>query len=117
MSESGHSGAVRLQAAALILAAFVTTAGAVTSAFIQSGWIKPSSVSVAVSRADDKPVATFTGIIEPVDSVSTANDAFATTDARTENRPATFQETVPTARLRSSPPAASYSQGYTAPSA
>jgi hypothetical protein len=114
MSDSGHSGAVRLQAAALIAAALVTTAGAVTSAFIQTGWIKPTSIAVAVTQTESKPLATFTGMIEPVDSSSISSESFATNTAQTENRPATYQETLPTARLKSPPPT-TYSQMFSAP--
>ena len=119
MSDSGQSGAVRLQAVALIAAAFVTTAGAVTSAFIQSGWIKPAAVAVAVSEVDDRPLATFTGTIEPVELGSTANEAFAAADpVHTENRPAAYQEPLPTARLKpSTPPASTYSKLFSAPGA
>jgi len=108
---------MRLQAVALIGAALVTTAGAVTSAFIQSGWIKPSSIPVAVSQAESSPLATFTGLIEPADPSSLSNESLATNAVPAENRPVTYQETLPTARLKSSPPAATYSQGFSAPSA
>jgi hypothetical protein len=66
MSEHSHSGAVRFQSMALVMAALITTAGAVTSAFIQAGWIgRTSAVSASVSPpVASRPQAFFAGTIE-----------------------------------------------------
>src|SRR5262245_14113408 len=98
MSEHGQSGAVRLQALALIAAACVTTGGAVVSAFIQSGWIsRPSPANAAVDMSQ-RTQASFMGIIEPVNENSLAG---AKSVATAENRPATFNEVAPSGHLRS----------------
>jgi hypothetical protein len=67
MSEHNQSGAVRLQSMALVMAALITTGGAVTSAFIQAGWIgRPAAETATASRpAVAKPQAFFAGTIEP----------------------------------------------------
>jgi len=72
MSEQSHSGAVRFQSVALVMAALITTGGAVTSAFIQTGWLaRPSAeTAAAVPLASSKPKAFFTGTIEPPRSSS-----------------------------------------------
>src|SRR5215471_14249594 len=66
MSEHNHSGAVRFQSVALVMAALITTGGAVTSAFIQAGWIgKPIPETASASRpVAAKPQAFFAGTIE-----------------------------------------------------
>jgi hypothetical protein len=75
MSDQGYSNSVRLQALALIAAAFVTTTGAVTSAFIQSGWItKPA---VAITETKPRVQAMFTGMIEAVDERAIASNVEA----------------------------------------
>src|SRR5262245_16905584 len=63
---SEHNPGVRLQSTALVVAALITTGGAVTSAFIQTGWVgKPTSAPAAVSQSPTaKPLAFFTGAIE-----------------------------------------------------
>src|SRR5262249_57944575 len=68
MSEHSHSGAVRFQSMALVMAALITTGGAVTSAFIQAGWVgRPRAESASVAA---KPQAFFAGTIEPPRSSS-----------------------------------------------
>jgi len=66
MSEHSQSGAVRFQSMALVMAALITTGGAVTSAFIQAGWVgKPSAETAgATPGARAKPQAFFAGTIE-----------------------------------------------------
>ena len=70
-SQYDHSQhrAIRLQSSALVLAALITTAGAVSSAFIQSGWFgKPAASAVVASahQVTPKPLASFVGTIEPM---------------------------------------------------
>jgi hypothetical protein len=72
MSEHNQSGAVRFQSMALVMAAMITTGGAVTSAFIQAGWVgKPSAdgkpgaeTAIATRPIASKPQAFFAGTIE-----------------------------------------------------
>jgi hypothetical protein len=55
-----HSGGIRLQSTAIVLAAFITTLGAVTAACIQTGWFgKPETVSLP-PMADSPRLAGFT---------------------------------------------------------
>jgi hypothetical protein len=70
-SQHDHSQhrAIRLQSTALVLAALITTAGAVTSAFIQSGWLGKTNRSTAIASAHPATptaLASFVGTIEPL---------------------------------------------------
>src|SRR5262245_26501786 len=98
MSDHGQSGAVRLQALALIAAACVTTGGAVVSAFIQSGWLAKSNPTTLAADASQRTQASFLGIIEPANENALAD---AKSMATCENRPATFNEVTPSGHLRS----------------
>jgi hypothetical protein len=77
MSEHSHSGAVRFQSMALVMAALITTAGAVTSAFIQAGWVGRSRAESASlsSPVAAKPQAFFAGTIEPPRTSSISAEA------------------------------------------
>lgn len=57
---------------ALVMAALITTGGAVTSAFIQAGWIGRPTVETATASPSTiaKPQAFFAGTIEPPRSTS-----------------------------------------------
>jgi hypothetical protein len=67
MSEHSQSGAVRFQSMALVMAALITTGGAVTIAINQAGWIgRPSAETAsAIPPIAAKPQAFFAGTIEP----------------------------------------------------
>lgn len=75
---SDPSRAVRWQATAVVVAALISTTGAISSALIQTGWIgKASSVRPPAEPAPPQFSATlsqasFTGAIEPLNSVATA---------------------------------------------
>jgi hypothetical protein len=92
MSEHSHSGAVRFQSIALVMAALITTAGAVTSAVIQAGWLaKPSAETASASPPiAGKPQAFFAGTIEAPRSSLPAAEA-PMVEIKPTAEPATFQ--------------------------
>jgi hypothetical protein len=92
MSEHSQSGAVRFQSVALVMAALITTGGAVTSAFIQAGWVgKPSAETASAGRpVAAKPQAFFAGTIEPPRPNSPAAEA-PMVEIKPAIEPATFQ--------------------------
>jgi hypothetical protein len=76
-SEHDHSQhrAIRLQSTALVLAALITTTGAVSSAFIQSGWFgktNPSTTIASALPATPQALASFVGTIEPLNEMPIA---------------------------------------------
>lgn len=68
MNDRFQSRAVRFQSSAIVIAAVITTSGAVIAACIQAGWIgKPPSNAVAsLSNTEAGKQAYFTGVIEPI---------------------------------------------------
>jgi len=107
MSEHSQSGAVRFQSVALVMAALITTGGAVTSAFIQAGWIgrpstdsKPSAETATASKPTAaKPQAFFAGTIEPPRSGSLVAE-----EALVEIKPAIEPDTFHTLAGQSAAP-------------
>lgn len=62
MSEQNHPSAVKVQSSAIVLAALITTTGAITASCIQTGLISKSpTVAVASSQmsATNSPTSTF----------------------------------------------------------
>jgi hypothetical protein len=66
MSDPSH--AARWQSSALVVAALITTGGAVSSALIQTGWFgKSSTLPIELPSLNaPQPQAAFAGFIEPV---------------------------------------------------
>jgi hypothetical protein len=71
MSKSSKAG--HWQASALVVAALISTMGAVSSALIETGWFGKRTATVADAPAADvsftkpaMPQAAFAGVIEPV---------------------------------------------------
>ncbi len=55
MKDHSESKAVRLQAMTILMAALITTSGAITAAFIQSGWIRKPAIAPIL--ATEEPLA------------------------------------------------------------
>jgi hypothetical protein len=58
MTEQNHTRAVHLQSSAVVLAALITTCGAVTAALIQTGWIRrpPPEPVASLSKQPASPI-------------------------------------------------------------
>ncbi len=87
MTDHSQNRAIRLQSSALVLAALITTAGAITSAVIQSGWLSKPDAATAIATprsAPAKPLASFVGTIEllselPIPLATTTSPALSAT--------------------------------------